>query len=310
MNNNLKNRLPGLGLITLFILLLAHGLPTLAAGSSFDHLSTGFPLTGAHVRQECQTCHINGVFKGTPRECERCHTQGSRIADTFKPANHVPTTLGCAQCHTSTATWLNARFSHTGIAPGSCTMCHNGATADGKPANHMITTASCDTCHRTTAWIPASFNHATVTPGTCATCHNGTTATGKPAGHVQTTASCDSCHRTSAWIPASFNHTGVTPGTCLTCHSADKPAAHIPTTVSCDQCHNTTTWTTSTFNHLATQGVNPGGCLTCHLGGYSNAPYNATARPSGHPTGTNSQGSNYSGSCDQAGCHNTTTFSK
>lgn len=305
MQNKTNNRIPPAGLIGLAVMLLGAVLTAHAAGNSFDHLSTGFPLTGAHAQQECQTCHLNGVFKGTPRECERCHIQGSRTADSFKPANHVPTTLPCDQCHTSTVSWLGARFRHTGVAPGTCAMCHNNNTADGKPANHMVTTAPCDTCHRTTAWIPANFNHASVTPGTCMTCHNGTTATGKPAGHVQTTSSCDACHNTTAWIPASFNHTGVTPGTCLTCHTADKPAAHIPTTVSCDACHGTSTWSTSTFNHTVAQGVIPGGCTLCHESGYSGSPYNATSRPRDH---TGSMGP--PNSCDNSGCHTTRTFSK
>jgi hypothetical protein len=230
--------------------------------SDFDHLRTGFPLTGAHAIAACESCHVSGVFRGTPTQCEVCHTRGSRIPATAKPANHVPTIEPCDQCHRSAITWSGARFSHVTVSPGACGTCH-GITASGKPARHVVTTASCDTCHRTLAWIPARFNHADVAPGSCTTCH-GVTATGKPARHVMTTASCDTCHRTTAWLPAGFNHAGVAPGSCTTCHCVTatcKPVKHPVTTDSCDVCHRTTAWLPATFNHA---GVAPGSCNGCH----------------------------------------------
>ena len=254
----------------LMLTLLMFAAPAPAAersSTNFNHLTTGFPLTGAHAQANCQTCHARGVFKGTPRQCEFCHAQGSRMASTAKPTNHVQTTQPCDQCHNNTVTWAGARFRHTGIIPGNCMTCHNNNTASGKPANHMQTTAACDTCHRTTAWIPASFRHTNVTPGSCATCHNGSNATGKPGNHVQTTAACDTCHRTTAWIPASFNHTSVTPGSCATCHNGStatgKPSNHVQTTAACDTCHRTTAWIPATFSHTS---VTPGSCATCHNG--------------------------------------------
>src|SRR3989337_1734815 len=109
------------------LLMLAAPAPAAERSSTnFNHLSTGFPLTGAHAQAECQTCHARGVFKGTPRQCELCHTQGSRTASTAKPTNHVQTPQPGAQCHTSTITWTGARFRHTAIVPGSCMTCHNG----------------------------------------------------------------------------------------------------------------------------------------------------------------------------------------
>jgi hypothetical protein len=280
----------------LMLTLLMFAAPAPAAersNKSFNHLSTGFPLTGAHAQADCQTCHARGVFKGTPRQCEFCHAQGSRMASTAKPTNHVQTTQPCDQCHNNTVTWAGARFRHTDITPGNCMTCHNNNIASGKPANHMQTTAACDTCHRTTAWIPASFNHTNVTPGSCATCHNGSTATGKPTTHVQTTAACDTCHRTTAWLPATFSHTTVTPGSCATCHNGStatgKPSNHVQTTASCDTCHRTTAWLPATFSHTT---VTPGSCATCHNGS------TATGKPSTHFVTTRS--------CDA--CHTTTSW--
>jgi hypothetical protein len=240
---------------------------------NFDHTLTGFPLTGAHSQATCESCHSFGVFKGTPRQCQLCHAPGSGRATTAKPSNHIPTAEPCAQCHNSTVTWAGARFRHTGVAPGTCATCHNGAQASGKPPNHVITTSSCDTCHRTTAWLPATFSHTAVAPGTCATCHNGTTARGKPANHIQTTASCDQCHRTTAWLPATFSHTAVAPGTCATCHNGTqatgKPSGHFVTTRSCDACHTTSAWLpvtrythTSPYYKAHNTGVTCAGCHT------------------------------------------------
>jgi len=245
-------------------------------GADFDHLATGFPLSGAHNRAECTTCHVSGVFKGTPTKCAGCHDLGRARASTKKPSNHVRTVGECDQCH-NTQTWTGARFDHAIIAPGTCSGCHNGGTATGKHGGHMVTTDSCDVCHTTRAWIPAGFNHSAVAPGTCATCHNGSTATGKPGGHVVTNSSCDVCHTTRAWLPASYDHTLVAPGTCLTCHgvtATGKPGGHVVTVASCDACHSTDRWLpANTYDHTA---VAPGTCVICHNGG------TASGLPGGH----------------------------
>lgn len=237
------------GLMAVIVALAAVTLSALAqdgrGGTSFDHMRTGFPLTGAHAQIECQDCHVRGIFKGTPHQCELCHTQGSRVTASSKPASHVLTMERCEACHSSTVTWMGARYNHTGIAPGDCLRCHNGRTATGKPANHVQTAASCDTCHRTTAWIPASFSHASVSPGTCTQCH-GSTATGKPGNHFVTARQCDACHTTTAWTPVKYTHTssayslhnsGVT---CIGCHKTNNEViswqygAYVP---FCAGCH-------------------------------------------------------------------------
>ena len=69
-----------------------------APGRDFDHVRTGFPLTGQHTNERCESCHLNGVFKGTPRDCASCHTAGARWArgNVVKPQNHVPHDPGAA----------------------------------------------------------------------------------------------------------------------------------------------------------------------------------------------------------------------
>jgi hypothetical protein len=274
---------------------------------SIDHIKTGFPLTGAHVTLPCETCHVQGTFKGTPKKCETCHTQGSRIqTSTFKPNNHIATTQACDQCHRSTTSWNVVMFSHVGVIPHQCAQCHNGTIVIGKPANHAPTTAPCDSCHRTTTWMSVGFNHVAVTPGSCATCHvPGGSGTAKPSNHIPTTLSCDACHNTSTYMTSTFTHSaaqGALPGQCSTCHNGSytqwnalgKTPNHVTTTASCDTCH--TGYVTfasaagSTFNHT---GVAPGSCATCHVPGGS-----GMAKPTNHiPTTL---------SCDA--CHNTSTF--
>ena len=36
-------------------------------GVEFDHASAGFALSGQHRLVRCETCHVKGVFKGTPK---------------------------------------------------------------------------------------------------------------------------------------------------------------------------------------------------------------------------------------------------
>ena len=298
MTQTLRTLLRGLGarvlLVALGATLLAALGTTLRAGAqtpakpAFDHLGTGFGLTGAHTNTRCEACHVNGVFKGTPRDCAACHREGNRLArgNVVMPAGHLPTQQACDACH-RTQSFAAARFNHAGVSAGSCQTCHNGSTTSGKPATHVPTSASCDSCHRTVGWLPASgFDHAGVTPGSCATCHNGSRATGKNPTHVPTgAAACDACHRAGgAWRPTSWNHTQVVVAAqCATCHTGGFPPAdgrsanHIPyqsvavtASANCDTCHkgSTTTWANGRLHANASIST---GCASCHTGAYQAA---------------------------------------
>lgn len=275
-------------------LLLSLGCTPLWAQMStknFDHVKTGFALTGVHSSQRCESCHINGVFKGTPRDCASCHINGARLAtsNTVKPPQHIPTQLGCENCH-SPLTFTGARFNHMGVAPTSCGTCHNGMTASGKPSGHIMTTAPCGTCHRTTAWLPATgMDHSLFTVATvCASCHNGSSATGKTPTHIPTTVNCIACHTTTTWKPTKWNHTQQpVANQCSTCHSgafppADgRPANHIPYQVlsgvvitNCDTCHKTgyVSWFPGKFHSNVSVTMQ---CATCHL----SSMYGLTSKP-------------------------------
>lgn len=272
-----------------------------------SHATTGFALSGAHIRVRCESCHVQGVFKGTPRNCNACHVSGNRMGASTKTANHIPTTASCDSCH-RTGSWTPAIFNHGSVAPGTCNSCHNGTTAQGKNSGHTPTTASCDTCHKTTAWTPATTKHNNVAPGTCATCHNGTTAQGKNSGHTPTAASCDTCHRTTAWTPATMNHSNVAPGSCNGCHNGTsatgKPSNHIPEAqlgagMTCDACHTSkTSWSTIRMNHNGSTGNGIGWCKACHDKGVSYLG-NMEKKSLGHKA----KGGVVPTDCSMSGCH-------
>src|SRR5215468_6442319 len=67
-----------------------------ALTTSFDHFSTGFPLTGAHLGVDCASCHVNGRFKGTPSQCAACHNS---VSAQGKPLSHPQATNFCEGCH-------------------------------------------------------------------------------------------------------------------------------------------------------------------------------------------------------------------
>ncbi|MGE5757980.1 MAG: hypothetical protein ACM3W8_03845, partial [Sideroxydans sp.] len=56
-------------LFSTFVVADISNMETQSPGHEFNHFETGFPLTGAHLTTECGSCHVAGVFKGTPRNC-------------------------------------------------------------------------------------------------------------------------------------------------------------------------------------------------------------------------------------------------
>ena len=219
----------------------------------FDHIKTGFNLTGAHAQARCSYCHIQGVYKGTPRDCAGCHVEGNRMGAVAKPTRHIFTVARCDSCH-NTSVWIPATFSHVGLAPGSCLTCHNSSTASGKPSGHLPATASCDSCHKTTiGWLQnVAFSHQGISSG-CGSCHSGQTfnavkPVSKPSNHVVTAADCSSCHTSTA--------------TFKTASGTAMPANHLPTAQACALCHNSAGFVPGVMNHAGIVS----GCASCHNG--------------------------------------------
>lgn len=199
---------------------------TKAQDREFNHMSTGFPLTGVHATTACETCHVGGVFVGTPRACDGCHAVGKRVVATPKSTKHIVTDAPCETCHFNTSTFFGARYNHGTAVQGECTHCHNGRIMPGKPSNHPVTNYACDSCHRSSAWIPASWNHRD-TASDCSTCHqaagpgrNYTVASHLPMSMPPATftGNCKACHTNYyTFASAFYNHSGA--GTsCQNCH--------------------------------------------------------------------------------------------
>ena len=142
------------------------------ASPAFDHSRTGFVLKDVHLTLKCEQCHVDGIFKNTPKDCAGCHTTGTRVSAKPKPINHVPTTAACDTCHISFATFLVKSFNHVGIT-GGCATCHNGQSFGvmSKPVTHIPTNLPCESCHRNTStFLSWTMDHTGITSG-CASCH-------------------------------------------------------------------------------------------------------------------------------------------
>lgn len=178
-------------------------------GAVFDHNLSVFKLTGSHVNTACTSCHVNGVFKGTPQDCYSCHSSKDKHNGQFG--------TNCAACHT-TSTWKGATFNHnlskfplTGDHSSlACTRCHVNGQYSG-------VSSACVSCHVEPAYHAGSF-------GTnCAGCHNtsnwAATYTGPHPGiadeggygvnHGHT--SCRTCHTSS-----------LSSATCTACHDGNE----------------------------------------------------------------------------------------
>ncbi len=245
--------------------------PTSWEQTSFDHALTNFPLVGKHSNVECEACHRNNEFVGTPTDCVACHAD-------IDPHNGEFGT-DCAACHTA-ADWEQVTFDHAsfpledGHANLECEACHQGGEYRGTSSECVACHAQddahngefgtdCAVCHAPTKWDQAVFDHArTAFPLTgahssvaCESCHVNKVYQGTPQQCVACHADpvfhagafgtdCASCHSTSAWRPAQYRGShpviadeggrGINHGrtTCSTCH---------PSTVyqyTCLACHS------------------------------------------------------------------------
>jgi nitrate/TMAO reductase-like tetraheme cytochrome c subunit len=359
--------------------------------STFNHATTVFPLTGAHITATCISCHGAG-YTNTPTTCYACHQ--ADFTGTTSP-NHSTNNFSqtCTTCHTTTA-WIPSTFNHattvfplTGAhltatcischgagytnTPTTCYACHQADFTSAANPNHVSNNFShvCTTCHTTAAWSPATFDHsATPFPltgahatQTCIACHASGYNNTSPAcyschqadftgaanpNHVSNNFSqvCSTCHTTTVWSPATFDHsttpfplTGAhatqtciachasgynnTSPACYSCHQADFTGAASPSHVSnnfsqvCTTCHNTTAWIPSTFNHATTIFPLTGAhttatCISCHGAGYTNTPTACYSCHQADFTGAanpNHVSNNFSHTCST--CHTTTAWS-
>ena len=89
-------------------------------GTAFDHASTGFELRGPHQTVRCETCHLNEIFKGTPRECAICHVQNNPRGALARSVKHIPVSAACDSCHApSSPSFSGLVFSHIMVQEGT-----------------------------------------------------------------------------------------------------------------------------------------------------------------------------------------------
>jgi len=229
----------------------------------FDH-NKSFPLVGLHAVQNCSSCHINGRYQGTPRDCVGCHR--ANYDRTTNP-NHAAAGFGtgCEGCHKPTDTiWKGAAttINHSAFFPLvgqhgtiTCTACHTNGRYAGTPN-------TCIGCHRTDYDRTANPNHAAAGYSTsCEGCHRASDASFRGSGFNHTaifplvgqhaTVACLTCHTN--------NRYQGTPRDCVSCHRADYDRTTSPNhaaagySTTCDSCHRATdaSFRGAAVNHTA-----------------------------------------------------------
>jgi hypothetical protein len=259
--------------------------------SSWNHSSTGFALTGAHVSVACAACHVNNNYSLTNTACSACH-MADYNGTTSPPHAQAGYPTDCTMCHNTTS-WTSSTWNHssTGFAltgahttilcsachvnnnysltNPACSACHmadyNGTTNPPHAAAGFPTT--CDTCHSTTDWTGASFDHSkTIFPLVgahlsvpCTSCHVNNNYTTVPTD-------CWSCHQTDYNNTASLGSSGV----------PNHVSLNYPQT--CLTCHNMTNWLGATFNHTYFKIPHNGAqCTDCHINSSDYTVFSCTA---------------------------------
>ena len=239
------------GLLVCAVLLMgnattAHAETAVVDPYAFDHVVTGFPLTGYHTQIECEECHLGGTYEALPTVCSACH---DNVLAKGIPPEHINTALSCDACHNTQSFLVSAKkeIDHS-LFGQPCFTCHNGFNAQGKGINHIASSNLCEACHVNHGWIPVSSVDHSQVRGSCYSCHNGVQATGKSSAHIPTTNVCESCHEVDAgitWKTTLIDHSQAI-GPCSGCHdgvsATGKGQKHIPTTQECNNCHTTVNW--------------------------------------------------------------------
>ncbi len=124
---------------------------------SYDHSQTGFPLTGAHARSLCATCHISGRsagtlvqrFEGLPVNCSACHN------DIHQGQFNTNGAETCTDCHL-TENWKPSKFDHN----------KTDFKLDGQHIN-----VACTGCHKTQINGPVRYTLYKIKDFRCESCH-------------------------------------------------------------------------------------------------------------------------------------------
>jgi hypothetical protein len=258
----------------------------------FDHQKTGFRLTGAHIRQECNTCHRNEniesadikkktyTYLGLKTNCNACH----------EDVHQNTLSTDCAKCHTTQEFKPATLFDHSKtdfLLKGKhqetdCRSCHEVTFEGGKEFQRFkgIQHTSCADCH--------ADPHKGSFGSKCTDCHNEQSFTefmGRSSfNHAQTQfpllgkhrkIDCTACHEMGAGTQANNvfqDYKGKDVHSCITCHQ-DVHQSKFGT--DCKQCHSEDSFqkmiNPEAFKHDLTgyplEGKHTAvDCRKCHLG--------------------------------------------
>ncbi len=222
-------------------------------GATFNHSTTGFPLTGAHLIATCAQCH--GGSGPPPLECVGCHR--ADYDGTTSPSHaSVGFPTDCVTCH-GTASWDGASFDHA---------------STGFPLTGRHAAAECAACHGTGPIGSLSPE--------CVDCHRPEydATTSPPHAGAGFPTDCAACHGTTGWDGATFDHDGLyfpiysgrhrgEWSTCADCHVS-------PTNYSvfeCILCHQHSDRAKVDRDHQGESGYsyNSAACYRCHPDGRS-----------------------------------------
>ena len=272
--------------LTCLVLLLGAwlALPAQAqVGAEFDHSTTGYVISGPHNLVRCEQCHVNGVFKGTPRDCASCHGWNNPRSSVVKKTTHLPTTAPCESCHFSSASHFeDAVFTHVGVLPNTCNNCHGGQYPQIKAAppdaTHSAASNSgltCDVCHTISTFAAPKppLNHIPyAASASCQSCHVAADFAVMPdvgaihANAQSTSSNCAQCHSSAnaayysmaSMVPPlkapPTNHIGMGGQSCESCHVG------ASTSISSTPVAANSHFSGSKFSHT---GISTG-CADCH----------------------------------------------
>jgi len=159
-----------------------------------------------------------------------------------QPGHDIDQKQICLDCH-DLSDALSSRVSHSPVAAGECTACHNPHVARFPGLLKQRTAPLCVSCHSGMKRHTTSANsHAPVGKGDCLACHepHGSANAGLLGGSTKEV--CGQCHaQVEIWSEREVQHTPFAQGRCGTCHdphSSDHPALAKASGASmCLPCH-------------------------------------------------------------------------
>ena len=264
-----------------------HGQADWRRVEGFDHARTEYPLTGAHARLECASCHRRGD------RLQLADLPHAGCADCHRDPHAGRFGAGCAGCHQTTswqrvpAAQVAARFDHARTrfplrgahARAACAACHERADArragiriSFRPGSGAATFpspvatacgschtdyhggqlgaggAACERCHGEQAWLPVRFDAAA---------HQRETRFPLAGAHLA--VPCSECHvRASPDSPPQLRWSDLD---CRACHAADDPHRGMFGQQPCASCHTNGGFKGARFDHATLRAAE---CVSCH----------------------------------------------